>query len=369
MATPIQRRFSVTTLIRDKIAGIQNLNSPALIVSTPLPAGVRYISVDSFDWDEVFTNPASVEYQWLQTAYGQELVPRNALIIHWDTAAETVETALNDAVTLGAQWYFTCYEEVGSTAPTITNQTDISDWVESHEKRKQCILVTQDSNAYSTGATTDIGALQRATTKNRTSVIYHPVAVALVGGVQSLADERPDAAILGRLCATPEGQSQWSYNSLSFVSDSGLSSQQQNDLKTKGYNFIETFDNTVFTHMYNGTTITDREIRIQWGADWHDVNVESAIATFAFEYDLMAYDIETFTSIEGILREWMGRALGRRIIVNTKLRPAKINLPDPDTLPAVVRASGVANFSNVYDYGLNTAITDWVLTGNWRITI
>jgi hypothetical protein len=371
MATPIQRRFSVTTLIRDKIAGIQNLSTPALVVTTPLAGGVRYLTVDEFDWDVVFPNSATLEYKWLQTMYGQELVPRNAMVIHWDKAGavETVEDALNDAITLGAAWYFTCYEGVDDLPATITEQTDISNWVESHEKRKQCILMTQDVNAHNLGASTDIGAIQRAATINRTSVIFHPASVQLVSSVRNTSEERPDAAILGRLSATPEGLSQWSYNGLSFVTDSGLSAQQQMDLKTKGYNFIETFENTVFTHMYNGTTITDREIRIQWGADWHDVNVESAIATFAFEYDLMAFDIETFTSIEGILREWKKRALGRRIIVDTKLRPAKINLPDPDTLSAAVRASGIANFSNVYDYGLNTAITDWILTGNWRITI
>lgn len=371
MPTPIQRRFSVQTIIRDKIVQGTNLKDSALIVTTALPNGGRWQSVDSFDWQDVFTNTASVEYKWLQAFFGQELKPKKAVLIHWDKAGltETVEDALNDAVTLGAEWYWTCYEGVDNSAPTITEQTDISDWVESFNERKQCILMTQDVNAYNTGTSADIGKIQRDKTINRTTVIFHPASVAIVGGTRDTSEERPDAALLGRLTPTAEGEAQWDYNALSFITDSGLSSQQQSDLETKGYSFVESFKNTTFTHVYRGRTVTDREIRIQWGADWHDTNVESAIATFAFEYDLMAFDIETFSAIEGILREWKDRAKARRIIVETKLRPATIALPDPDTVDAATRASGSANFTNVYNYALNTAVDNWTLTGNWRITV
>lgn len=534
MSTPIQRRFSVTTNIRDAVAGTQDLSTPALVVTSPLVGGVRYTTLDIFNWNTVFKDSNSIEFKWLEAVFGQTFKPKRVLVIHWDKASgtETVQDALNNAVDLGAKWYFTCYEGTDGTDETFATQTALSNWVESSAQRLQCLLLTKDEetalsslsssvfklkmegfpdvdmsslsrsarlvplirpndyvefeyrdvdicsmgfssvfnnvradfgfkkdgwliytedvegspsytisgqgvvrcqregdkillfdmngteatlrHTYTNVPETDLifqvslfdqssstrdltvekinvngqevgfteigewlggdsvvarGLHLRQTGMSRTTVIYHPTALKTVQGTVDISKERPDGAVLGRLASTDEGAVQWSYNNLSFVSDSGLTVGQQTSLVDKGYGFIETFGNTSFTHIYPGKTVTGREIRIQWGADWHDVNVESTIATFAFNYDLMAYDLETFTSIEGILREWKDRALARRIIVDTLARPATITLPDPDTLSALVRASGSADFSNVYDYGLNTAITDWTLTGNWRISL
>jgi hypothetical protein len=81
----------------------------------------------------------------------------------------------------------------------------------------------------------------------------------------------------------------------------------------------------------------------------------------------MAFDDDTFADVEGILYNWKAQALGRRIIVDTTERPATIQLPDPDTIDATTRASGIANFADVYQYYLNSAIDEWKLTGNWRL--
>lgn len=371
MSTPLSRRFSVTTNILDKVAGLQSLSRAAFITTTPLPNGNRYVKVANADWDTVFTDTTLPEYRWLQSLWGQTFKPRDAIVIHWDKAglAETIQEALDDAIQLGAEWYFTCYEGVDSAASTITEQTEIANYAETHDERMMCVLLTQDVVAHSAAGTTDIGTVVRSTNQNRTVTIFHPASVTLVDQVKDISKERPDAAVIGMLSTQDEGVAQWDYQALSFASDSGLTAAQQSDLTTKGYGFIETFKRTTFTHLFRGRTCTDREIRIQWGADWHDVNVEASIANYAFSNDLMAFDLETFTDVEGILNDWKKRALTRRIIVDTKARPATINLPDPDTIDATTRASGIADFSNVYDYPLNSAIDEWHLTGNWRITL
>jgi len=369
MSTPIRRRFSVTTNILDKTAGRQSLDTAAFITTTALAAGKRYVEVGQFDWSTTFTNTALPEYHWLQALFGQTLKPKKAIVIHWDKAggAETIADALNNAKALGAQWYFLCYEGVDATV--ISDQTAVANYIESNEERMIGVLMTQDTNATVASATTDIGYICRSTNQNRTAVIYHPASVTLINQVLDTSTERPDAAILGAVSTTDEGLAQWDYQALSFVSDSGLTAQEQSDLTTKGYNFVETFKRTTFTHLYRGRTSTDREIRIQWGADWHDVSIESDIANYAFQNDLMAFDLETFTDIEGILNDWKKRALERRIIVDTKERPAIISLPDPDTVDATTRASGAAEFTNVYNYPLNSAVDNWTLTGNWRISL
>ena len=369
MSTPIRRRFSVITNILDKVAGRQTLDTAAFITTTALPGGKRYVEVGPFDWDTTFTTTTLPEYNWLQALFGQTLKPKTAIVIHWDKAGsvETIADALNDAKALGASWYFLCFE--GVAASDSADQVTVANYVESDEERMMGIIMTQDVAAFDSAATTDIGYTCRNTTQNRTAVIFHPVSVTLIDQILDTSAERPDGAVIGQVSTTDEGLAQWDYQSLSFINDSGLTVQQQTDLTAKGYNFAETFKRTTFTHLYRGRTCTDREIRIQWGADWHDVSVESDIANYAFSNDLMAFDLETFTDVEGILNDWKKRALERRIIVDTKERPAVITMPDPDTIDATTRASGAASFTNVYQYPLNSAVDNWTLTGNWRISL
>tara|TARA_R110002153_G_scaffold51279_7_gene144194 strand:+ start:642 stop:1748 length:1107 start_codon:yes stop_codon:yes gene_type:complete len=366
MPTPIRRRFSVQTVLKDKAANGQTLDQVMLVSVSALPNASRYQFVSLDDWSETLT-VATPEYEFAQTFFGQELKPANLLLVHWDEAGatETIEQALDDAVALGASWYFQTF--VGVTAGDSAAQLDLAQYGESFEDRLQTVLTTQDVEAYNVAGTTDIGYLARAVTLNRCTVISHPASVTLVGGAVDLSTQRADASILGRMSATEEGSAQWDYNALSFVSDSNYSAAQQTALTDKGYNFVETFKNTVFTHLFRGRTCTDREIRIQWGADWHDVSVETGLANYAFQNDLMAFDDDTFADVESILYYWKSQALERRIIVDTAERPATIALPDPDTIDATTRASGIANFADVYQYYLNSAIDEWVLTGNWRL--
>ena len=337
-----------------------------LVTTTALPGAVRFIDVSLDDWSETLTS-GTPEYDYAQTFFGQELKPSSLIIIHWDKAGavESMEDALDDAISLGAVWYFQTY--IGVTDGDTADQEALVDYGESFEDRVQTFIMTQDVDALDAVSITDIGYLARSETKNRATIIFHPASITLVGGVVDTSDQRPDAAILGRMSTTEEGSAQWDYQPLSFVTDSNLSAAEQGILKDKGYNFAETFKNTTFTHLFRGRTCTDREIRIQWGADWHDVSVETGLANYAFQNDLMAFDDDTFADVEGILYYWKNLTLGRRIIVDTKERPAVIALPDPDTLDATTRASGIANFANVYQYYLNSAIDEWQITGNWRL--
>lgn len=370
MPTPIRRRFSVQTVLKDKAATGQTLKQVMLVTTNILPSTNRYEYVSLDDWSETLIS-GTAEYKFAQTFFSQQLKPEFLLLVHWDKAggAETLEDALDDAVLLGASWYFQCI--LGVTDSDIADQLALSNYGASFEDRVQTFLMTQDANALVPTSTTDIGYLCRSTTQDRTTCIYHPASITLVGGTVDLSDERPDAALLGRMSTTEEGSSQWDYQPLIGVSDCNLTAAEQNVLAEqgtgKGYTFIETFKNTTFTHAFRGRTCTDREIRIQWGADWHDVSVETGLANYAFQNDLMAFDDETFADVEGILHYWKSRGLERRIIVDTSERPATIQLPDPDTIDATTRASGIANFANVYQYYLNSAIDEWKITGNWRL--
>ncbi len=366
MPTPIRRRFSVQTSIRDTAAVGQTLDQVMLVTTNALPSGNRYQLVSLEDYSETLASNAD-ELEFARAFFGQEIKPADLLLVNYDKggADATLADALDDAISLGASWYFQTI--IGVTDADSADQLSLAQYGESFEDRVQTVLTTQDAEALNPASTTDIGYLTRSTSLNRATVISHPASVTLVDGSVDISDQRPDAAILGLMSSGEEGSAQWDYQRLTFLSDSNYTAAQQQALTAKGYNFVETFKNTTFTHLFRGRTCTDREIRIQWGADWHDVSVEQGLANYAFQNDLMAFDDDTFADVESILYQWRGEALERRIIVDTAERPAIVQLPDPDTIDATTRASGVADFANVYQYYLNSAIDEWKLTGDWRL--
>jgi hypothetical protein len=363
MPTPLRRRFRVDTLLLDKTAPIAVLDVAALITKSDglFSGGARFISVSEDDFSEtvpIGTYP--VEAAWLSAYFGQALRPTVALLILWnDDGPETVEAALDLAVAQNAAWYQLHF--VGNAAADIPAQLAIAQYNQSFEEKTQTMLLTNDANAINGVATSDIGYQCRNTALERTAVIYHPTGT--VNGID-LTAQRPDGAAAGRMLSTDAGSEQWDWKALSLVADSGLSAAEQTTLRTKGYNFIEQIKNTSFIHLFPGRLCTDREIRIQWGADWFDVNVQASLANYAFRTPLMAFDQDTFADVEAILRDWGQRATDRRIIRDGSF---VVTLPDPDTIPASTRSSGIANFNNVYDAELNSAIDQWRIQGTWKV--
>lgn len=366
MTTPISRRFSVNTELLDKVATVDTLNRVALITTNDIFSGARYSLVTPDDWkDRVPFTSFPEEYNWLTAHFGQDGgSPADAYVVYWNKAAtgdqaETIAQALDDAISKGVSWYQLQY--IGKTAAVIPDQIAIAEYVQSSEQKMQAMFLTNSAVALNDTGATDIGLRLRTLSMERSGVIYHPTGQDAAGNEYDA--QRPDAAIGGKMIWRDAGAEQWDYHALTLVSDANLSAGQQAVLRAKGYNFIETFTNTTFTHMYKGRLVTDREIRIQWGADWFDNNLQASLANFAFRAGLMAFDFETFNAVEALIRSWLDRALRRRII----LEGYTVNMPDPDTFTASERASGKAVLNNIYRATLNSAIDDWTVTGQWVI--
>jgi len=362
MPTPIFRRFRNQTLLLDQAAPLPVLNVGMLLTNEPVTdTTTRYISVTADDWeDSVNSSDHPIAHQWLSAYFGQELKPESAIVIFYDESADTKpSTVLQDADDKLAEWYIGCYFD--NSVGAIANQTDFAQWIQAQPVERQAILLTNDPNAFNVSTGTDIGAQLRGLSYSRTTLIFHPTGV--VNG-KDLTNNRPDAGALGRMLPTyPETGGifeQWDYKAFAGSFDSGLSAAQQETLISKGYNFVETFANTAFTHLFNGRTCTGREIRLQWGADWFDANVQASLANYAFRNPLMAFDQETFSDVEAIYLDWGNRAIERRLLTNFT-----VNMPDPDTIPASVRVTGKASLNDLYLGTLNSAIDEWSVTGKW----
>ena len=173
MPTPIRRRFSVQTVLKDKAANGQTLDQVMLLTTNALPSTNRYEIVSLDDWSETLT-PATQEYEFAQTFFSQELKPETLLLVYWDKAgaSETLEEALDDAVALGAAWYFQCY--IGKADTDVTDQVALSNYGASFEDRIQTFLMTNDTEALNPVSVSDVGYLCRSTTQDRTTCIFHP---------------------------------------------------------------------------------------------------------------------------------------------------------------------------------------------------
>ena len=155
---------------------------------------------------------------------------------------------------------------------------------------------------------------------------------------------------------------QWNYKPLRGVYDCGFDAATRKFLRENGGNYIESINGISYNQGFPGRTVTGREIRVQWGADWFDANVEADYFNMANRVGLMAYDDDTFAQIEVILRNWSQAAEDRRLI-----NSFSINLPDPYSIPPSLKVTGILNISEAYLGSLNAAIDGITTTGTWSI--
>ncbi|MGL5553378.1 MAG: DUF3383 family protein [Plesiomonas shigelloides] len=363
MTTPIYRRFRNQTLLLDTAATTPVLDVGAFLTTEPVTTKEkRFITITADDYKTALNSTTMpITYAWAQTYFGQDLKPASAVLILLDASDTTPDKALDDAALKGVGMYELTY--IASTDADTAKQLAVAKWVQAYDLDIQCTLITSNPKAFSPTDTTDIGYQVRDQKLDRTTVIYHPTGT--VNGVV-YTNQRPDAALVGRMLPTyPEIGGifeQWDYKQVSMVSDSGLTADQQKALIAKGYNFVERFTNTSFTHVFPGRTCTYREIRIQWAADWFDANVAASLANYAFRNPLMAYDDQTFADVETIYRDWGQRAIDRRVLTDFT-----ITMPDPEKIPAAVRATGKCNINDLYFGTLNSGIDEWSNTGKWSI--
>lgn len=365
MPTPIWERFRNQTLLLDQAAPLPVLNVGMLLTNEAFTdTTTRYMKFSADDWSDTITEALyPIAYHWLSAYFGQELKPEDAVLVYYDDTPTTGDAspseALDDAVDKKADFYECCY--YGNTAADVADQINFAAWVQAQPVERQGVLLSNDPLCYDLNDNTNINAQIRGLSYSRTAVIYHPTGV--VNGFD-LTDNRPDGGIVGRMMPTyPETGGifeQWDYKTISGSFDSGLKKSQRDALIERDCNFVETFANTAFTHVFKGRSCTGREIRLQWAADWFDANVQVSLANYAFRNPLMAFDQETFSDVEAIYLDWGQRTIDRRVLTNFT-----VNMPDPDTIPASVRVTGKASLNDLYLGTLNSAIDEWSVTGKW----
>lgn len=364
MGTPLNEHFKNQTVLQDTAAPLP-VQDVGIILTTEDAVSVddRFVVVTQADVTNYSTYP--IAYAWLQAYFSQEIEADTAIIARYDdtqgTGDATVAAALDDAIDKGMQGYMLCYS--GNATADIPTQQEIAAWVQSADIDIQAVFLTNDPNSWANGDDTNIRYLLREGNFNRSTVISQPAGV--VNGID-LTDVRPDGAWVGRMMPTyPETQGifeQWNFKQLSGVYDCGFDAATRLFLRNNGGNYIEKIDGIAYVQGFPGQTVSGREIRVQWGADWFDANVEADYFNMANRVGLMAYDDDTFSQIEVILRDWSQAAEDRRLITDFS-----ITLPDPYSIPAATKATGQLNIAGAYLGSLNKAINGISTTGTWTI--
>lgn len=263
--------------------------------------------------------------------------------------AEDPTDALDRVRDVDDTWYNLCVIDA-SDAQLL----DVAGYIEPY--RKQCILLTDDTDAYDSTATTDLGYLCKELGYQRTKVVY----------TENVGTEYPDAAIAGRFYPETEGTIRFSHEPLVGVTSSGtLTYAQRAALINKGYVYIVVVAGV--THSFSDQNTSGVSTHHVLMADWVEARLEEDIFNYTIQEKICAYDNATLAAIEGFIRNRCGTAIRRRACIDTPTYPFTVNMPDADDFTAGDKATKELVLNEAFTLYLNTTIDTYAISGTISI--
>lgn len=269
---------------------------------------------------------------------------------------DAAAAAISAKSATGDSWYNCALERSASDDQMVA----LAAYIES--KTKLLDLVITAAGAKASGTTTDVGNRCKNLSYKRTMCIY-----------TEQTTEWPDAATAGCVLPATEGTTNWAYEVLSGVSQSGLSapltSTEKTVLLSKNYNYIEAIGSNIY--MYDGITSGDVEKRIMLGRDWFTTRIAEDLFTDLLNQPLRGFTNTTIANVVAIVKQYGNEAIDRGIGVNTVERPFEIDAPDADDFTTAQRASHEMELGSTSEpffiLHLNSAVNDYTVIGVWNI--
>jgi hypothetical protein len=269
---------------------------------------------------------------------------------------DAAAAAISAKSAVGDSYYNVALER----SATDDQMVALAAYVES--KTKLLDLVVTAAGAKASGTTTDVGSRCKALSYKRTMCIY-----------TEKTTEWPDAATAGAVLPATEGTTNWAWEALSGVTESGLSAPLTETEKTvllgKNYNIIQTIASTNF--LYDGITSGDVEKRIMLGRDWFETAIATDLVNDLLNSPLRGFTNSTIANAVAIVKQYGNEAIERGIGVNTANRPFTISAPDADDFTTTERASHHMELGSTSDpfftLYLNSAVNDYTVIGVWNI--
>jgi hypothetical protein len=253
------------------------------------------------------------------------------------------------------------YEVMAERSLTTTQQVALATAINS--LKKQCTLVYNSTDAKSSGTSTDLGSQVQALGLSRAMSIY-----------TEHTTQWPDAANNGCVLPAVEGTTEFGFEVLSGVSESGLAGDgtakaltptEITVLEGKGYSRVADVGGVIFcTGGFNANGV---EHRIMLGKDWFEARTQEGVFNLKIQNPLTAFDNATLGQQEDVVLTYSTEAITRGILVNTPERPFVIDFPDADDFTQAERASHGMVLDNVFYGYLNSSAVTVDITGTWTI--
>lgn len=261
-------------------------------------------------------------------------------------AAETPTEAL-DAIRQENDEFF-CVAERGASAD---EQVEISTYVNALDG-KICVL-WEDTYTECNDINSTTQAFPRiyALAHKATHLLHDPNPLSV----------NPDAAMIGAYIPALAGTIDWANWRLSNVTSSHLGTTVKGVLDAMNINYFETQEG--ITYNPYGLTASGDEMRWIVGKAWLFDAIQRDLFSAKIAATSWGFNIETFGTIEGIIRKRGNEAITRGFCVNTEARPFTVSIPDPDIFDAATRAGHTATFTDAFRIYLDSAIYDMALTG------
>jgi hypothetical protein len=180
----------------------------------------------------------------------------------------------------------------------------------------------------------------------------------------------PDAALVGCVLPANEGTTEFAFETLSGVYESGkaaddspkaLTTSEISVLDGKNYNRVANVGGNIFTS--KGFCASGVEARVILGRDWVDARIVEDVFTRKLQNTVSGFENDYLAQIEDVVRYYLAEALERKIITDTPARPITVNFPDADDFSQSERASHTMTLSNIYTAYLYSSAVTVAITG------
>ena len=265
---------------------------------------------------------------------------RDAADASWSVALDAINAEIDG-------WYGLVVVPTSAvTATIISEQLEVAAWVEN--QTKLCILQTADATVPTNGITTDAASQISALTRNRTGIIYHPV-----------AGEYADAAWLGNMLVRDPGSANWAYKD---ISNGGKASVAADSLTPAAKQVIWGKYCNTFTSV-SGVKVTERGLNahgtygyldVQMGVDWIYANLQTEIFVALATNDKIPYTDDGIAAVAGIVKGVLAKAAARNIIDGKTIVVTVPAYADISTVDKAARNLPNVKFSATLAGAINT---------------
>jgi hypothetical protein len=262
-------------------------------------------------------------YKAAQAVFSQDPKVEKFMVGRKDATDADWATAFNLIQSAQPEWYAFSIEPRSGT-----EEDDIKEamaWAET--QKKIFFFSTDDTDAYDSGVSTDLGAFAQSNAYDRTVSVFH-----LDGD-----DTHIENAWQGECLPFDPGSQTWAYKTLSGIAKYDLTTAQQSNLFAKNYNIYTEKGGVNITQ--DGNLASGEYIDIIRGVDWLESRLEVEIYSNLVNQRKIPYDDGGIILIKGAVEAVLQEAERAGVLIpgtSVVTAPTYAEIPTNDVLNRIL---------------------------------